>query len=160
MADHFDSLATPMLSTSLPDNFIPLNTDDNATPHVINGRISEIKKPNFFSNSTTYDDLPSVISASAAEEVFTSGKNQILNTRLWENKLYASRVKRNEKIKKLHSEMFPELSDNQMVFVYYNYFAKNSIHRDTATAFDSWNAPEDIKEIVKSRMAQHILSDH
>ena len=156
----FDALATPMLSTSLPENFIPI--DNDATPLIVNGRISETTGPDFLSASTTYDDLPSVISASPVPElpINRSESTPILNTRLWENRLYAKRVTRIDKFKDLHRDVFPELTQNQMIFVYFNYFTKQSTHYDVSAEFEKWDAPDDIKEIVQTRLAQQILADH
>ena len=156
----FDSLATPMLSTSVPENFIPI--DNDATPYIVNGRISETTGPDFLSASTTYDDLPSVIAAPAAAELPANRPEStlILNTRLWENQLYVKRVTRIDKFKQLHRDVFPELSQKQMVFVYFNYFTTKSTHYDTTAEFKKWDAPDRIKEIVQTRMAQQILSDH
>ena len=157
---HFDSLATPMLSTSLPENFIPIDTD--ATPFIVNGRISETTGPDFLSASTTYDDLPSVIAAPAATElpINRSESTPILNTRLWKNRLYAKRVIRIEKFKQLHRDVFPELTQNQMIFVYFNYFTKQSTHYDISAEFEKWDASDRIKEIVQTRLVHQILSDH
>jgi hypothetical protein len=155
----FDSLATPMLSTSLPENFIPIDAD--ATPFIVNGRISETG-PDFLSASTTYEDLPSVIAAPAATElpINRSESTPILNTRLWKNQLYAKRVTRIDKFKDLHRDVFPELTQNQMIFVYFNYFTTQSTHYDISAEFEKWDAPDNIKEIVQTRLAQQILSDH
>ena len=155
----FDSLATPMLSTSLPENFIPI--DNDATPFIVNGRISETG-PDFLSASTTYEDLPSVIAAPAATElpINRSESTPILNTRLWENRLYAKRVTRIDKFKDLHRDVFPELTQNQMIFVYFNYFTKQSTHYDVSAEFEKWDAPDRIKDIVQTRLAQQILADH
>jgi hypothetical protein len=155
----FDSLATPMLSTSLPENFIPIDAD--ATPFIVNGRISETG-PDFLSASTTYEDLPSVIAAPAATElpINRSESTPILNTRLWKNQLYAKRVTRIDKFKDLHRDVFPELTQNQMIFVYFNYFTTQSTHYDISAEFEKWDAPDNIKEIVQTRLAQQILADH
>jgi hypothetical protein len=155
----FDSLATPMLSTSLPENFIPI--DNDATPFIVNGRISETTGPDFLSASTTYDDLPSVISAPTVPQLPANPLEitPILNTRLWENRLYAKRVIRIEKFKQLHRDVFPELTQKQMIFVYFNYFTTKTTH-DTPAEFKKWDAPDNIKEIVQTRLAHQILSDH
>ena len=151
----FHSLATPMPSTSLPENFVPLDTD--TTPFIVDGRISEPTGPDFLNASTTYDDLPSVISASPAPEL---NLHPILNTHLWKNQLYAKRVTRMDKFKQLHRDVFPELSQKQMVFVYFNYFTTKSTHYDVTSEFEKWDASDKIKEIVQTRLAQQILSDH
>ena len=160
MTTHWDSLATPMLSSSLPENFIPIDAD--ATPFIVNGRISETKGPDFLSASTTYDDLPSVISAPIVPElpINRSESTPILNTRLWKNQLYAKRVTRMDKFKQLHRDVFPELSQTQMIFVYFNYFTTQTTHYDVTAEFEKWDAPDKIKEIVQTRIAQQILSDH
>lgn len=157
---HFDSLATPILSTSPTDNFIPINTD--ATPHIINGHISQTNGDNFLTTSTTYDDLPSVISVPLVPKVSvnTTESTPIMKTRLWQNRLYVKRITRNEKFKELHRNVFPELSHHQMVFVYFNYYTNKSTPYDTTAELNSWNAPDKIKDIVQTRMAQQILSDH
>lgn len=156
----FHSLATPMPSTSLPENFIPIDAD--ATPFIVNGRISETTGPDFLSASTTYDDLPSVISAPTVPQLPANPLEitPILNTRLWENRLYAKRVIGIEKFKQLHRDVFPELTQKQMIFVYFNYFTTKSTHYDVTTEFEKWDAPDNIKEIVQTRLAQQILSDH
>ena len=156
----FDSLATPMLSTSVSENFIPI--DNDATPYIVNGRISETTGPDFLSASTTYDNLPSVISAPTVPQlpINRSESTPILNTRLWENQLYAKRVIRIEKFKQLHRDVFPELTQKQMIFVYFNYYTTKTTNHDTTTEFKNWNAPDNIKDIVQTRIAQQILSDH
>ena len=157
---YFDALETPMLSTSLPENFIPIDTD--ATPYIVNGRISETTGPDFLSTSITYDDLPSVISVPVASELPSNRPEStpILKTRLWENCLYVKRVTLTKEFKKLYRDVFPELSQKQMVFVYYNYYTTKSTHYDTTAEFENWDAPDRIKEYVRTRMAQQILADH
>lgn len=154
----FDSLATPMISTAIPE-FIPIDTD--ATPYIVNGRISETGH-DFINTSTTYEELPSVISAPTVPElpINRSESTPILSTRLWENRLYAKRVTRVDKFKQLHRDVFPELTQKQMIFVYFNYFTKQSTHYDVSAEFENWDAPDNIKEIVQTRLAQQILSDH
>lgn len=160
MSASYDSLATPMCYTSNP-NFIPLSTDDTPTPHVINGHISESNGPDFLNQSTTYDHIPSVLSTPAISVPSkNSSKSNILNTRLWNNSLYVRRIKCNEKFIKLHQELFPELSDTQMAFVYYNYFSHKTMPHNTAAEFEIWNASNQIKEIVKTRIVQNIISNH
>ena len=152
-----DVMATPMISTTIPE-FIPIDE----TPYIVNGRISETTGPDFLSASTTYEELPSVISAPIVPELPNnpSEPTSILNTRLWKNRLYVKRIVRTEKFKELHRDVFPELSQNQMVFVYYNYYTTKSRHYDTGAEFKSWDAPDRIKEIVRTRLAQQIISDH
>ena len=152
-----DTMATPMISATNSE-FIPIDTD--ATPFIVNGRISETG-PDFLSASTTYEELPSVISAPPVPElpINRSESTPILNTRLWENRLYAKRVTRIDKFKQLHRDVFPELTQKQMIFVYFNYFTTQSTHNTTAE-FKKWDAPKNIKNIVQTRMAQQILSDH
>ena len=143
-----DVMTTPIISTTIPE-FIPIDTD--ATPYIVNGRISE-----------TYDKLPSLISAPIVPNlpINQSGSSPVLKTRLWKNQLYAKRITRNEKFKELHKNVFPELSHHQMVFVYFNYYTTKSTHYDTTAEFENWDAPENIKHIVQTRIAQQILFDH
>lgn len=166
--DQFDSLATPMLSTALPKDFVPI--DNDITPFIVDGRISEPTGPDFLSASITYDDLANSTSKIPllnddclplwALQGSRPESTPILNTRLWQNQLYVKRITRIEKFKELHRDIFPELSQKQMAFVYFNYYTKNSTPHDTSTEFKLWDAPEKIKDLVQRRIAQTILADH
>lgn len=169
--DQFDSLATPMLSTSLPEDFVPI--DNDTTPFIVNGRISEPTGLDFLSASITYDDLANSKGPIPILNILNDDclplwalqgsrpeSTPVLNTRLWKNQLYVKRVTRMDKFKQLHRDVFPELSQKQMVFVYFNYFTTKSTHYDETSEFEKWDASDKIKEIVQTRLAQQILSDH
>lgn len=156
-----DDLATPMVSISDINFSTQTPSLSDATPLVCNGTISNGSLPNFITdNSISYEDMPRTIAAPPTadyQEFAASNETPIqYSAALWRNQLYRSRVKRSAKFKQIHSSMFPSLTANQMVFVYYHFFTDNIKHVD----MDSWDAPQDVKDLVQTRIAQTFIADH
>jgi hypothetical protein len=153
MSTFEDVMETPMISISNP-KFASQNTD--TTPQVDNENIVE---PNFLNTDVlNYEELPKTISRPVSTPV--SRPTNIIYTRLWNNELYIKRIKKLPHFKKLHEEMFPTLSLKHMAFVYHNYFTQKTTPHDTSAEFKLWDAPDRIKEYVRTRMVEYILSDH
>ena len=119
------------------------DSGDDATPVVFNGRIRD-----------GYDELPSKFTPSTLQE--NEEEDQFILPLVWKNKLYISRVKRNTDFKKLHTETFPRLNDEQMAFVYYHFFS----NPPRKAIMDTWNTPKDIKDYVTQRLGQLYMADH
>lgn len=157
-----DPSATPMISDNTSQNSY-LSNEDN-TPLIIDGQIQHKAKPNFLLHETNYDALPTVISAppnASDDTAYTITPPKLFVSKLWENRLYINRIKKKPLLHKLNNEMFPELSIDDMIFVYYNYFALSGrTQLEKTTAFNAWSAPDRIKSIVQSRIAQNIVADH
>lgn len=113
-----------------------------------------------FENFIPFYNEECLSSLSICDDDLTNKSSMNLNMHIWKNNLYIKRIKQNPELQKLHKNMFPDLSIEQMVFVYYNYFTKKSTNYDSTNAFELWDAPENIKKIVNLRINQNILSDH
>ena len=127
-----DMMATPFLG-SFPEEQI-METGDS-TPIVVNGKIIGTRDTVF-----SYENLSIVPPKNERTETPKS-----FGAKIWENSLYKKRVVRKAEFKKLHSEFFPELTSDEMIFVY------NIITADNYTLADG-NMSVEKKEYVEKQL--------